>query len=275
MSTHDSHEKHPPKSAPVLRMAGLLAEYDTPASVYQAAKKIRDAGFEKWDVHTPFPIHGMDDAMGLAPTPLGWISLVGGLAGGSFGTWMQWWMGGIDYPLNIGGKPAFALQSSIPIIFELTILLTAFGTLFGMLGLNKLPQLYHWVFESENFKKVTDDRFFISIESEDPKFERARAALEKTHPVLIEEVSEDMTGLSTEALRENASMTFEALTGVSSPLAKAPAKSGISSDNTHLDAEVTADRKSEDKAKAEEKVDEEAAVSTPEPSTKKKEDEDE
>jgi hypothetical protein len=224
------------KLAPQLRTAGLLAEYDTPASVFHAAEKIRDAGFEKWDVHTPFPIHGMDDAMGLKPTPLGWISFAGGLTGGSFALWMQWWMGGIDYPLNIGGKPAFALHSSIPVMFELTILLTAFGTLFGMLGLNKLPQLYHWAFNSEKFARVTDDRFFISIEAEDPKFERARAALEKTHPLQIESVEEDVTELSTEGLRENAGVTFEALTGVSSPLKDKKAKS----------APADADEKDED-----------------------------
>jgi hypothetical protein len=232
MSSHSSSPK-PSTQTPVLRKAGILAEYDTPASVFHAAEKIRDAGFEKWDVHTPFPIHGMDDAMGLKPTPLGWISLAGGLTGGSFAFWMQWWMGGIDYPLNIGGKPSFALHSSIPVMFELTILLTAFGTLFGMLGLNRLPQLYHWVFGSEPFKRATDDRFFISIEAEDPKFDRARTTLEKTHPLQIEDVEEDISELSTEGLRENASLTFEALTGVSSPLKDT--KKPAASDDTHSD----------------------------------------
>ena len=102
-----------------------------------------------------------------------------------------------------------------------------------MLGLNRLPQLYHWVFASEQFKRVTDDRFFISIEAEDPKFGKARALLEKTHPVSIEEVEEDMTEVSTEGMRDNASATFEALTGVSSPLDKNKKK--MSSDDSHLD----------------------------------------
>lgn len=226
MSSHDTDasSKHGPAQPPKLRTAGLLAEYETPGQVMHAAEAVRDAGYEKWDVHTPFPVHGMDGAMGLKPTPLGWISFGGGMTGGSLAVLMQWWMGGVDYPLNIGGKPAFALHSSIPIIFELTILLTAFGTLFGMLGLNRLPQLYHWVFGSEQFKRVTDDRFFISIEVEDKKYDKARAVLEKTHPISIEEVEEEMDELSTEGLRDNASMTFEALTGVSSPLDKGKKK---------------------------------------------------
>lgn len=239
MSSHDTHKT--PAQPPKLRTAGLLAEYETPGQVMHAAEAVRDAGYEKWDVHTPFPVHGMDGAMGLKPTPLGWISFGGGMTGGSLAVLMQWWMGGVDYPLNIGGKPAFALHSSIPIIFELTILLTAFGTLFGMLGLNRLPQLYHWVFGSEQFKRVTDDRFFISIEAEDPKFAKARAMLEKTHPLSIEEVEEDMTEVSTEGMRENASATFEALTGVSSPLDKGK-KSGISSDDSHLDEKKPAEK---------------------------------
>lgn len=244
MSSHDT--KTTSAQPPKLRTAGLLAEYETPGDVMHAAEKVRDAGYEKWDVHTPFPVHGMDGAMGLKPTPLGWISFAGGLTGGTSGVLMQWWMGAVDYPLNIAGKPAFALQSSIPIIFELTILLTAFGTVLGMFGLNRLPQLYHWVFGSEQFKRATDDRFFISIEAEDPKFDKARALLEKTHPLSIEAVEEDMTELSTEALRENAGTTFEALTGVSSPLNKGKkrgAEAGSGSDNAK---KSDADQKDED-----------------------------
>jgi hypothetical protein len=201
------------------RIAGLLAEYGTPADIMHAAEKVRDAGYTKWDVHTPFPVHGMDGAMGLKPTPMGWISLSGGLTGGSLALLMQWWMNGFDYPLNIGGKPPFAPQAFVPVTFELTILLTAFATLFGMLGLNRLPTLYHWVFGAKNFGRVTDDRFFISIEAEDPKFDRdsTRKLLDKTHPASVEEVEEEIE-VSVGALRENVNLTVEALTGITSPL---------------------------------------------------------
>lgn len=213
---HDS-----PAAAPTTRVAGLLAEYDTPAAAMHAAEQIRDAGYTKWDVNTPFPVHGMDGAMGLKPTPLGWLSFMGGLTGGSLGLLMQWWMNGVDYRLNIAGKPAFALQTSVPVAYELTILLTAFATLFGMLGLNRLPQLYHWAFHSKKFERVTDDRFFISIDAEDPKFslDLTRTLLDKTHPLSVEAISESTSEFDS-ALRENVGTTIEAMTGISSPLAK-------------------------------------------------------
>ena len=212
------------KYAVPTRIAGLLAEYETPAAVYHAAEKVRDAGYTHWDVHTPFPVHGMDDAMGLKPSSLGYLSLVGGLTGGSLALWMQWWMNGVDYPLNIGGKPAFAFQAFIPVMFELTILLTAFATVFGMLGLNRLPQLYHWTFQSKRFERVTDDRFFVSIEATDPKFEetRTRTLLERTEPAAIERIEEASAAVSESGALKNAGLTFEALTGVTAPFGNKP-----------------------------------------------------
>jgi hypothetical protein len=209
------------------KRAGLLAEYDTPAAVMHAAEEVSKAGYLRWDVHTPFPIHGMDGAMGLKPTPLGWLSFSGGLTGGSLALLMQWWMNGFDYPLNIGGKPSFAAQAFVPVTFELTILLTAFATVFGMLGLNRLPQLYHWVFNSERFARVTDDRFFISIDAEDPKFhaEKTRALLDKTHPINVEEIDEETEGGSGK-IRENIGLTVEALAGISSPFSKDGTRQG-------------------------------------------------
>lgn len=216
-----SHDNENETKATVTRVAGYLAEYTTPAAVMHAAEKIRDAGYSKWDVNTPFPIHGMDAAMGIKPTPLGWISFCGGLTGGSLGMLMEWWMNAVDYPLNIGGKPAFAPPAFVPVSYELTILLTAFATIFGMLGLNRLPQLYHWAFYSKRFERATDDRFFITIEAEDPKFnsEKTRKDLEDTHPHGIEEISETFaTGGG--GLRENIGLTIEAIAGISSPLGK-------------------------------------------------------
>lgn len=218
MSTHEQDTNKESEK----RVAGILAEYESPGDVMHAAEMIRDAGFTKWDVNTPFPVHGMDNAMGLKNTPIGWISLVGGLTGGFLGLLMQWWMNGVDYPLNIAGKPAFALQTSVPVAYELTILLTAFATLFGMFGLNRLPQLYHWAFHSKRFERVTDDRFFITIEANDPKFdpEQVGELLEKTHPAHIEIVHEIMDAPSSSTGPSGAGLAFAALTGVSSPLGK-------------------------------------------------------
>jgi len=221
MSTHEQDTKKETSS----RVAGLLAEYESAGAAMHAAEVIRDAGYTRWDVNTPFPVHGMDGAMGLKPTPLGWISFCGGVTGGSLGLLMQWWMNGVDYPLNIAGKPAFALQTSVPVAYELTILLTAFATLFGMFGLNRLPQLYHWAFHSKRFERVTDDRFFITIDAEDPKFnvEKTGALLEKTHPAHIEKVEEVVESSQG---GDGASLVFEALTGISSPLGKGDKEKG-------------------------------------------------
>lgn len=170
-----------------------LAEYETTADVMHAAEKVRDAGYEKWDVHTPFPVHGMDRAMGLRDSSVGWIVLVMGLTGCLSGFLLLWWTNGIDYPLIIGGKPGFSIPAMIPVMFELTILLSAFGAVFGMFGLNQLPKHHHPVFYSARFERCTDDRFFISIEASDSAFdlESTRELLEGTHPAHIELIQEE------------------------------------------------------------------------------------
>ncbi|HEY8429731.1 MAG TPA: DUF3341 domain-containing protein [Sandaracinaceae bacterium] len=170
-----------------------LAEYETPADVMHAAEKVRDAGYKRWDVHTPFPIHGMDRAMGLPDSKVGWIVLAMGLTGCISAFLLMWWTNGVDYPLVIGGKPGFSIPSMIPVMFELTILLSAFGAVFGMLGLNQLPKHHHPVFYSDRFERASDDRFFISIDASDPAFdlEETRALLESTHPVHIELIQEE------------------------------------------------------------------------------------
>lgn len=174
------------------RVALYLAQYDTSAKVLHAAERVRKAGYTKFDTHTPFPVHGMDAAMGLPDSRVGWIVFFCGLTGVSSAYLMMWWMGGVDYPLVVGGKPGFTLPSSVPIMFELMVLLSAFGALFGMLHLNKLPRHHHPVFESETFRSASDDKFFISIEAEDPKFDLAetKSVLEGTHPETLELVEE-------------------------------------------------------------------------------------
>ncbi|MBU54712.1 MAG: hypothetical protein CL920_38945 [Deltaproteobacteria bacterium] len=170
---------------------GALAEFPTPSSLYHACEEVRDAGFRKWDAHTPFPVHGLEKAMGIPASKVPWIVLVMGLTGCSLALLMQWWMNAIDYRFIISGKPLFSLPAFIPVTFELTVLFGAAGAVFGMLALNRLPQFYHSLFHSERFARVTDDKFFISIESVDPQFdvEDTVAFLEKIgaeHVELVE-----------------------------------------------------------------------------------------
>ena len=153
------------------RPLGVLAEFETPTDLLRAAEQIRAAGYRRWDAHTPFPIHGLERAMGIKDTGLGWIVFVCGTTGCLFGVWMQWWMNAIDYPIVISGKPLWSLPANVPVIFELTILFSAVSAFFGMFVLNGLPKLYHWVFFDERFEGATDNRYFISVDSSDPKFD--------------------------------------------------------------------------------------------------------
>lgn len=175
-------------SVPEGRPALLLAEYETPGACLKAAAKLRDAGFTKFDAHTPFPIHGMDAAMGMGDSRLGWIVLAMGLTGLMAGIALITYTNAIDYPLVVGGKPALSIPSYVPVCFELTILFSSLGAVFGMLGLNQLPRHHHPIFESDRFKAATDDRFFLSVEYADPKFDAARTPelLAATHPNHIE-----------------------------------------------------------------------------------------
>jgi len=159
---------------------GLLAEFETSADIKSAAKKVRNAGYRHWDVFTPFPIRGMDDAMGLRDSRVGWFTFVGGVMGYCSGMLMIWFMNAFDYPLVVGGKPLFSPVFAFPVSFELTILLGAIGAVVGMLITNRLPRWHHPLFKNERFARVTHDRFFILIECRDPKFSETetRALLE-------------------------------------------------------------------------------------------------
>jgi hypothetical protein len=152
---------------------GLLAEFATPTDLYRACERIRDAGFTRWDAHTPFPVHGLERAMGLRRSPLPWIVLAMGLTGAALGFGLQVWVHTVAYPLVISGKPYLAWPAFIPITFEVGVLFAALGAVGGMLGLNRLPMHHHPLFQSKVFERVTDDAFFISIESWDPRFDAA------------------------------------------------------------------------------------------------------
>jgi hypothetical protein len=173
-------------------LAGYLAEFSDVDTIIAAASKVRDAGFRLWDVHSPFPIHGIDEAMGIRPTILPWLVLGGGLFGLTAGLAMQIWMNSIDYPYFISGKPLFSLPAFVPVVFECTILGAALTAVFGMLMLNKLPMLYNPIFKSERFRRVTNDKFFIVIDAEDPSFDehKTEAFLRELNPESLERLED-------------------------------------------------------------------------------------
>ncbi len=171
---------------------GLLAEFVNTSSVLHAAEKVRNAGFRKWDVFTPFPIHGMDKAMGLKNSKVGWFSFIGGVTGYATGMLMIWWMNAVDYKILIGGKPNFSPFGAFPPSYEMTILLGAFGAIGGMMFLNRLPRLHHPLLKNKRFGGATHDKFYIVIETTDPKYSEAetRKLLEAAGSRHIEMVEE-------------------------------------------------------------------------------------
>jgi len=171
---------------------GLIAEFDTAAAILHAAEKVRDAGFRRWDVFTPFPVHGMDKAMGVKNSMVGWFSFIGGVTGYTGGMLMIWYMNAYDYAIPVGGKPMFSPFSAFPPSYELTILLGSFGALLGMLFLNRLPRLHHPLLKHQRFALATHDRFFIVIECDDPKYSETetRQLLAAAGSRQIEEVKE-------------------------------------------------------------------------------------
>ncbi len=158
------------KQRPVAKLHGLLAEFESPGALKAAAVKIRDAGFKNWDCHSPFPVHGLDPAMGIKMTILPLLVFGAGITGCALGIILQWGMNAFDWPWIIAGKPYFSLPAQIPIAFELTVLLSAFATFFGMWGLNQLPKVWHPLFGNDRFMKASDDGFFVAIDAIDPKF---------------------------------------------------------------------------------------------------------
>lgn len=154
----------------ISRPYGLVAEFENPADAMHAAEQVRDAGYQRWDVFSPYPVHGMDAAMGLKSSPVGWFAFIGGVIGYTSGMLLIWFTNTLDYPILIGGKPMFSPFGAFPPSYELTILLGAFGALFGMMFLNRLPRLYHPLLKNRRFKLATHDRFFVVIECDDPKF---------------------------------------------------------------------------------------------------------
>lgn len=169
---------------------GVLAEFEDPTALYKGAEHVRDNGFRKWDCYTPIPVHGLDEAMGLKPSKVAWVTGFGAAAGAGGAMLMQWWMSAVSYRVVVNGKPFFAWEQFLPITFELGVLLAAFGAIFGMLAINGLPRFFHPLFSKPQFLRASDDKFFIAIEAADPNYSAARAALEDAGAVAIEEVTE-------------------------------------------------------------------------------------
>ncbi|MFI4916219.1 MAG: DUF3341 domain-containing protein [Phycisphaerales bacterium JB060] len=171
---------------------GVMAEFPSSAAVYHAAEQVRDAGFKKWDVFASFPIHGIDEAMGMKRTRLPLIVAGGAVTGITVALLMQYWMSAVDYPLIVQGKPYGAWEPFVPITFELGVLFSAFASLIGMLVLNGLPRWNHPLLKNERFLRISDDAFAIVIEAGDSKFQGADtvAMLEDLGAIHVELVEE-------------------------------------------------------------------------------------
>ena len=165
-----------------------MAEFETPKQLYHAAEQVRDAGYTKWDCHTPFPVHGLDKAMGLKDTRLPWGVFFAGGAGAGAALLMQNWMNAVDYKFLVSGKPFVSVPAQIPITFELTVLFASLTAFASMFVFNDLPKFFHPTFRSERFRRVTDDRFFICIEAEDLYFdiEQTEELLRKAGSLRVE-----------------------------------------------------------------------------------------
>jgi hypothetical protein len=171
---------------------GLLAEFDSPTELVDAANAVREAGYTKTDAFSPFPIHEIDEALGIKRSILPVLVFFGGLTGTLLGVSLQVFVHYIDYPLNVGGRPFLSWISFIPPSYELTILLAGFTAVFGMLFLNGLPRPYHPVFNVPRFALATREKFFLLVEAADPKYgyDETRALLQRLDPQEVFDVPE-------------------------------------------------------------------------------------
>lgn len=172
---------------------GYLAEYDTPGELVEACRKVRDAGYTEFDAYSPFPVHGIDNAIGIKRTILPLLVFGGGFTGAVGGLLLQWYCNAHAWTWNISGKPTWSIPANIPIAYECAILLSVFAAFFGMWILNKLPQVWHPLFRSDRFTRATDDGFFIGVDARDRRFDAAktRELLQGAGAIAIEDVHYD------------------------------------------------------------------------------------
>lgn len=155
MSTH---------AEPVILKHWILAEFPSTDALISAARQMREKGFEALDTYTPYPVHGISEALGLKPSKVPFLALGGAITGGSSAVAMQYWMNAVDYPLNVGNRLIASVPTWVPITFELTVLLTGFAIFFGLWTLMRLPRLHHPVFEVEAFRSASTHGFWLSVE---------------------------------------------------------------------------------------------------------------
>jgi hypothetical protein len=169
---------------------GLMAEFDNPTALVEAANRARLDGYRNMDAYSPIPIHELSEALGLRRTRLPRLVLLGGILGGLAGFGLEVWTQAIAYPMNVGGRPYISWPQFIPVTFETTVAGSAFTAFFAMWALNKLPMPYHPVFNVPAFARASTDRFFLCIEATDPRFDRmaTRKFLESLHPVGVSDV---------------------------------------------------------------------------------------
>lgn len=153
------------------KVYGILAEFLRPEDVVAAAERAYAAGYRNLDAYSPLPVDGLAEALGFKRNGIAPVVLVGGILGGLFAYWMQWYTATIDYPIMVAGKPYHSWPSFIPITFELTILGASFAAVLGMLWLNGLPRPHHPVFNAPEFALASRSRFFLSFQAIDPKFD--------------------------------------------------------------------------------------------------------
>jgi hypothetical protein len=171
-------------------MYGLLAEFEEPEALLEAARRAYQEGYRRLDAYSPFPLEGLAESIGVRRTRVSLIVLMGGILGCLTGFGLQYWISVIDYPLNVGGRPYNSWPSFVPVTFELTVLFAATAAVIGMLALNGLPMPYHPVFNVPRFALASRDRFFLCIESADGKFDATatRQFLESLHAHEVSEV---------------------------------------------------------------------------------------
>jgi hypothetical protein len=173
------------------KLYGMIAQFGSAEALLASVKKARAQGYCKMEAYSPYPIHGLSEALGFRRTKLPYLIFLGGMTGAIGGFSMLWSSAAYFYPFNIAGRPYFSWEAFVPITFECMILLAAFSAVLGMLGLNGLPQPYHPLFNSEAFAHASRDKYFLCVESVDPLFDvdKTRQFLESLNPEEIDEVA--------------------------------------------------------------------------------------